>query len=179
MCDRTHTYWRPSSGFYRALWQKRPIILRSLPIVATPYMWPDSLICVTELAQTGARLLDFIGLFCKRDSCFQTQIPLCLTDELYKCTNESRHIDESVMSHMNKSCPIWRVHVPHKWVVSRMNINHVTNKSRHVQKWWYMSFISEMCDESTRAHITSIRDVICSWRDLCSYVTRLTHLNYI
>jgi len=32
--------------FYRALLQKRPIILRSLLIVATPYVYHDSFICV-------------------------------------------------------------------------------------------------------------------------------------
>jgi len=33
--------------FHRALLQKRPIILRSLLIVATPYLWKHSVVCVT------------------------------------------------------------------------------------------------------------------------------------
>ena len=35
--------------FHRALLQKKPIILRSLLIVATPYLWKHSVVCVTLL----------------------------------------------------------------------------------------------------------------------------------
>ena len=55
--------------FYRALLQKRPILLRSLLIVATPYRVRFSCAISCGVATT-TRLLKIIGLFCKRIDLF-------------------------------------------------------------------------------------------------------------
>jgi len=55
------------SFFDRALLQKRPIILRSLPFVATPYLEDISPNTPNQTGvATNGRLLKMIGLFCKR-----------------------------------------------------------------------------------------------------------------
>ena len=46
-----------------SLLQKRPIILRSLLIAATPY--PIDSVIVSNRVATGSRLLKMIGLFCR------------------------------------------------------------------------------------------------------------------
>jgi len=59
--------------FYRALLQKRPIILRSLRIVATPYAFSKAssillwIPCVASHRSLLQNTFSFIGLFCKRD----------------------------------------------------------------------------------------------------------------
>ena len=64
------------SLFCRALLQKRPIILRSLLIVATPYLgithtWHDLFIYLQHQWPNLGDKVSFIGLFCKRDLSFQ------------------------------------------------------------------------------------------------------------
>jgi len=56
------------SLFYVALLQKRPLILRSLLIVATPYRDIEMSRCRVQRIYCGwQNMVSFIGLFCKRD----------------------------------------------------------------------------------------------------------------
>ena len=55
------------SLFYRALLQKRPTILRSLLLEATPYHSPGEIRWIPRYwVASSSRLLKIIGLFCKR-----------------------------------------------------------------------------------------------------------------
>ena len=60
------------SLFYRALLQKRPILLRSLLIIATPPHMQITMLAVDNVGGTEffADIVSFIGLFCKRDLYF-------------------------------------------------------------------------------------------------------------
>ena len=49
-------------------------------------------------------------------------ISLLSLTALCNVVNRLSHVPyESVMSHMNASCPIWTSHIPYEWVMSNMN----------------------------------------------------------
>jgi len=125
------------SLFYRALLQKRPIILRSLLIVATPYHVDSHVWFIANTRTRTSHATHWNQLYQQRMS------PVTHM-------NESRHTHEWVMSHtwmshvthMNESCHTQARGTPtQKWVKSHAEMIHVAhtitshmNESRHTHE---------------------------------------------
>jgi len=67
---KLQVFFAEYSLFYRALLKKRPIILRSLLIVATPYERGHDMGHAMKYRSLLQNIVSFIGLFCKRDLYF-------------------------------------------------------------------------------------------------------------
>jgi len=80
------------SLFHRALLQKRPIILRSLLIVATTYTYIHAMkySCTRMQICAQQNIVSFIGLFCKRDYNFKE--PTNRSHTIYIYTHNEVHM---------------------------------------------------------------------------------------
>ena len=118
--------------------QKKPIILRSILIAATPYLlfittqvkthsyvWHDSFICVPWLIHMCAMTHSYVC----HDSFMQVKSNLG-GSFIFRCRSVWKHVYSHV-THMNESFHTY------KWVISHIWMSHGThmNESYHTHKW--------------------------------------------
>jgi len=173
--------FRHSRLFYRSLLRKRPIILRSLLLVATPYllMRPPQLtshiwMCHVTHMNESHHTWEWV----------MSQIWMSHATHM----NESCHTYEWIMSHiwlshvthMNESCHtyewvtphIWLSHVTHmnesrhtyEWVMSHIWLNHVTheNESGHTYEW--------VTPYMRMSHVTHMNESRHTWEWVMSHI---------
>jgi len=167
--------------FYRALLQKRPLFLRSLPIVATPY----ALI----------RLLRKWYLCVSHDVCEGVMSHIWMSHVTYmdeSCRPYKRvmsHIWMSHVTHMSEShLTYWRVmsHIwishTYEWVTSHVLTSHVTVDTWSIYEWVMShictSHVTHMNESHTwMSHVSRTNESCHGWHMIYTWMSYVTHMN--
>jgi len=139
--------------FCRALLQKRPIILRSLLIVATPYSFRDMYISTTlSICDMYTRLVDFVTCIWLNLIC--SKLTFSCLFEFVTCT------------WLNLLCGRLMLNCLREFVVGTRLVGTVTHSYVWHDSFIYVTWLIHMCD-MTRSYV---------WHDSFIYVTWLIHM---
>ena len=165
--------------------QKRPIISRSLLMVATPYFSHQDVVYVSYLLWMGHVPHEWVTSPMKKHAWLSHVTLRISTMNGWTCftslmngsrptwnrhvprrqgallMNESCHVNTShvpreVLSLMNGSCHVWTSHVPRVWVMSHAWLSHVTLRISTMNGWTCVISRTNESRPSWWSHVTHI-----------------------
>ena len=125
--------------FCTALLQKRPIIWRSLLVIATPYVWHDSFNVVQRITEwvmshIPAQIRAYWNIWTHEWSC-HIYLPELMLTEIYICVTNyvSQRINESRVTYIcpNSCIFIHMIYVHGELYVTNSWMTHVTHTARN------------------------------------------------